>query len=462
MKSILFIDPPAFCTTVLAMVDPSLRHRPVAVALPGADRAVLLALSAEARRAGLERGTPVARARRICPDLVVCPPDPRHWARAHRVVHETLARVAPVIEPRGWGHAYLDITGTERLFGPAIDVARRLERELRDRLALPIAVGIAINKLVSEAAATVVKRESGADIWPVAAGYEAAFLAPEQVALLPDLPDRVRERLDDYHLARIGEVAALGEQSLQVAFGRTGRALHRHAHGIDFRPVLPPEVRAECRVEHQLATDTNDRHELRRLLRAMSERLGRRLRDRGHAAGRLLLTLRHADDTTGRKAVRLGACTLDVELWRAGCRALEVLLRRRVAVRSLALVADDLRHGHGQFELWDDPVALSQPEAAALQQAADEVRRVLRAGPGQSSSTARRSSIVASPSQEPTSRTSRWMPAGRTPPRPRPLAAPDRPPDAAAPARNAAGSRRRTSSPTPPVPRAAGFASRCR
>jgi DNA polymerase-4 len=381
MKSILFIDPPAFCTTVLAMVDPALRRRPVAVAPPGADRAVLLALSPEARRAGLERGTPVRLAMRICPDLIICPPDPHHWARAHKAMHRILSQVAPVIEPRGWGHSYLDISGTAKLFGPPVDVARRLERELLSKLNLPVAVGIAINKLVSETAATVVKREAGAEIWPVAAGCEEEFLAPEHVTLLPEIPDRMRARLSDYHLELIGEVASLGAQPLQVAFGRTGRSLHRHAQGIDLRPVLPPAVKAECKVEHVLATDTNDKHELRRLLQAMSERLGRRLRQRGYAAGRLLLTIRHADDSISRRKVPLAACTLDVELWRSACRALDKLLVKRIAVRSIAIVADDLQHGHGQFELWDDPVALSQPEAAALQKAVDGVRRVLRRDP---------------------------------------------------------------------------------
>ncbi len=377
MKSILFIDPPAFCTTLAGLADPSLRQRPVAIAPLGADRALLIALSPEARLAGLERGTAVSLARRICPDLIVLPPEPRLWARAHRALHEILAQVAPVIEPKTWGHAYLDVTGTERLFGSPIDIAHRLEREIQQRLGLPIAVGIATNKLVSESAATVGKREAGAEIWPVAAGHEARFLAPEPVTLLPDAIDRVRERLHDYHLEQIGEVAALGAQSLTIAFGRVGRILHQHAEGIDYRPVLPPAVKAECRVSHVLATDTNDRETLNRLLRAMTERLGQRLRSRKLAAGRLVLHLRHADDATAQRSIRLARCTLDRDLWQAACRALDQALTRRIAVRSIELVADELHDGHGQIELWDDPIALSAPEAAALQHAVDGVRAVL-------------------------------------------------------------------------------------
>jgi DNA polymerase-4 len=378
VKSVLFVDPLAFCTTIESLVDPSLRRRPVAIAPLGADRAVLLALSAEARAAGLARDMPVALARRICPDLVIRPPDPRRWARAHRALHAILARVAPIIEPRSWGHSYLDITGTERLFGSAVDVARRIEREAEAQLHLPIAVGAAINKLVSESAATVVKREAGAEVWSVAAGHEAAFLAPEPVTLLPDVPDRVRERLHDYHLERIGEVAALGESPLRVAFGRTGRTLYQHAHGVDLRPVLSPEVKAACRVAHDLATDTNDRGALHATLRPMAERLGRRLRERGYVAGRLVVALRHADDTTASRAVRLPPHVLDADLWRAACRALDTARTKRVAVWALALIADELHDGHGQLELWADPVAEVAPKAAALQRAMDAVRVVSR------------------------------------------------------------------------------------
>ena len=172
-------------------------------------------------------------------------------------------------------------------------------------------------------------------------------------------------------------MATLGEQPLRIVFGAAGRILHTHALGIDLRPVIPPAVRAECRVTHLLATDTNDRTLLYAMLRPLTERLGRRLRARGFTAGRLLVTVRHADDATAERTIRLPPWALDADLWRAACRALDVVLVRRVAVRSITLVADALRDTHAQLELWPDPVAQARPEAAALQQALDGVRGVL-------------------------------------------------------------------------------------
>src|SRR5688572_32694110 len=152
MRSVLFVDPPAFCTSLEGMVAPALRTRPLAVAPPGADRATILALSAEARQAGLKRGMPVRTAQRLCPDLIVLPPNPRLYARASRALHEILRIYAPTIEPRGYGHAYLDLTGTGRLFGPPQDVSARIRQEASKRLGLSVSVGISTNKLVSQAA----------------------------------------------------------------------------------------------------------------------------------------------------------------------------------------------------------------------------------------------------------------------------------------------------------------------
>jgi DNA polymerase-4 len=301
---------------------------------------------------------PVRKAQRLCPDLIVLPPNPQLYARASGALHEILRVFAPTIEPRGYGHAFLDLTGTDRLFGPPQDVAARIRREVSDRLRLPLSVGIATNKLVSQAAIKAGRRGSGeAGSQPllyVPSGYECGFLAPHPLEVLPELDPRMRARLEDYQLDFIGEVAAISESALCAVFGGEGRILRARAQGIDPRPVLSPERQSEFHVVHTLATDTNDLGVLYPMLRLMSERLGRRLRQRELTAGRLLLKATYADYTTIARAVPLRAAILDAELWDAARRAFALANTKRLAVRAVALTLDRLMASEGQLELWDE------------------------------------------------------------------------------------------------------------
>jgi len=398
MRSVLFVDPPAFCTTLEGLVAPELRTRPLAVAPPGADHAAIMALSAEARLAGLERGMPVRKAQRLCPDLIILPPNPKLYARASRALHEILRIFAPAIEPRGYGHAFLDLTGTGRLFGPPQDVAARIRREASERLGLPLSVGIATNKLVSQAAIRADRRtggQQGEELLYVPVGNERSFLAPHPLDVLPELDAGMRARLEDYQLDLIGEVAALSESALCAVFGRGGRMLRARAQGIDPRPVLPPERQAEFQVVHSLATDTNDLGVLHLILRGMSDRLGRRVRARGLAAGRLRLEATYADYTAAARAVSLSAAVLDAELWDAARRAFSLANTKRLAVRSVSLTLDRLMETEGQLELWAGGQSLPREERGAdrrsdgpiaLQHAMDGIRArygagALRGGP---------------------------------------------------------------------------------
>ena len=396
MRSVLFVDPPAFCTTLEGLLAPELRTRPLAVAPPGADHAAIMALSAEARLAGLERGMPVRKAQRLCPDLIILPPNPKLYARASRALHEILRIFAPAIEPRGYGHAFLDLTGTGRLFGPPQDVAARIRREASERLGLPLSVGIATNKLVSQAAIRADRLVlSGDELLYVPVGNERSFLAPHPLDVLPELDAGMRARLEDYQLDLIGEVAALSESALCAVFGRSGRMLRARAQGIDPRPVLPPERQAEFQVVHSLATDTNDLGVLHLILRGMSDRLGRRVRARGLAAGRLRLEATYADYTAAARAVSLSAAVLDAELWDAARRAFSLANTKRLAVRSVSLTLDRLMETEAQLELWADktgsgeagkPQHTDEESSAALQHALDHIRtsygsRAVHGGP---------------------------------------------------------------------------------
>jgi DNA polymerase IV len=403
MRSVLFVDPPAFCTSLEGLVAPALRTRPLAVVPPGADRATILALSAEARLAGVEQGMPVRTAQRLCPDLIVLPPNPRLYARASRALHEILRIYAPAIEPRGYGHAFLDLTGTGRLFGPPQDVAERIRKETSERLGLSVSVGVASNKLVSQAAIRADRRTGGQidseSLLYVPAGDERGFLAPQPLVVMPELDSGIRTRLEDYQLDLIGEIAAIPEGALCAVFGRQGRTLLARAQGIDPRPVLPPERQAEFHVAHTLTTDTNDIGILFHLLRLMSERLGRRLRRRGLTAGRLRIETTYADYTAGVRAVPLSAAVLDAELWDAARRAFVLANTKRLAVRTVALTLDRLMEEAAQLELWaggqadrrsdgqaDGNMNDESARPTAIQHALDHIRTrygagALRSGP---------------------------------------------------------------------------------
>jgi DNA polymerase-4 len=381
MRSVLYVDPPAFCTTLEELVVPSLRMRPLAIAPPAADRATILALSAEARIAGLQPGMPIRKAQRLCPDLIVLPPNPQLYARASRALHQILKVFAPTIEPRGYGHAFLDLTGTGRLFGPPQDVAARIREEARERLRLPLSVGIAINKLVSQAAIKAGRwaagLRGGESLEYVPGGDEREFLAPQPLEVLPELDPDIRTRLDDYQLERIGEVAAIPESALCAVFGRRGRELRATALGIDPRPVLSPEQQSEFRVVHTFSGDSNDFAVLHPMLRLMSERLGTRLRRRALVAGRLSVEATYADYTTVARGVPLKAAVLDSELWQAAKRAFGLANSKRLAIRSIALTLDRLMESEVQLELWEGQTAAGP---GALQHAVDHIHARYGAG----------------------------------------------------------------------------------
>ena len=385
MKAVLFVDPPAFCTTVEGLVAPALRSRPLVVAPPGADRATVLALSLEARKAGISQGMLLPKARKICPDLIILPPNPALYSRASRALHEVFKRYAPVIEPRGYGHAFLDVSGTAGLFGPPIDIAHRIQRETRSEIRLPLTVGVATNKLVSQTAVRAGRRDGGAagrqgnPLLEVGPGDEALFLAPHEVEILPDLPEPMREQLDDYQLDLIGEVAALTEHQACSVFGRAGSQLVRHARGIDPRPVLSPAVKAEFRLSHTLSSDSNDLGLLHQLLRRMTERLGRRLRARHLAARRIMIELGYTDYKLVRRGVGLERALLDVELWDGARRAFTLANTRPVALRTVSLTADRIVEEEGQLDLfWSDALAkvkvpVRQTVQGGLQAAIDRI-----------------------------------------------------------------------------------------
>jgi DNA polymerase-4 len=327
---VVHLDVADFAVAVERVVDPGLRGWPVIVA-PNAPRALVSALSIEARREGIHRGMEVREALRRCRSVRVIRPNEPLYARAFRAVGEVADRFSPVQEPRSAGRIYLDITGTDRLFGSPLDLAARLRKELTQRLRLDAAVGVAVNKLVSRVAADLAEP---AGLLDVRAGDEAPFLAPLRVSRLPGVGNAVRRELDALNIRRVRQLAIMEPAHLDLAFGRLGAVLQQRARGIDPRPVRRSAEKPEIVREKTLDDDSNNPVVLRAAFRGLVEEAGRELRSRDLTAVRLVLELRYTDSKAARRTASTD-CPLDqaAELWREGDALLQKVLSRRVRVR---------------------------------------------------------------------------------------------------------------------------------
>jgi DNA polymerase-4 len=283
---------------------------------------------------------PLAHAVRLVRDAAILPPNEPLYRRVARALCDLLDGFSPLVEPAACGRVFLDLSGTHRLFGPAQDLAARIERDVRARLRLPSTVALASNKLVSRVAARLLPPASLCDVFP---GSEQTFLAPLPAGWLPDLEPPTRRALADLNLARVGEVGGLTLPQLALACGPAAPRLYRQARGVDESPVRPPQRLPVVVVDDTLAEDSNDEALVAAALRALAERTGRILRRRGRAAAELRLRLRYSDGVETARTRRLQRPLYDdLSIWEEVCRLLDQTWKRRLRLRYLELSAGDL------------------------------------------------------------------------------------------------------------------------
>jgi len=342
----------AFFVSVEQAMNPSLKGRPVIVGGDPKGRGVVAAASYEARAFGVRSAMPLARAKRLCPDAVFLRGDSRKYAMASREVFEILRHYSPLVEPVSIDEAYVDLSGFDRLYGPAIDASQRIQREIYERLSLVASVGISTNKLVSKIASRYGKPGGLVEVLP---GYEARFLAPLPVDRLPGVGGKTIEKLMAFNIKTIGALAQIDVSILEKTFGKMGRLLHHRAMGIDKTPIFPEESppRSIGR-EVTLEKDTLDRDYLDAVLYSLAEKVGRSLRAEGMTARTVTLKLRYSDFTTLSRSATLSEPTvLDREIFSVALSLLDRALTRRVRVRLIGVSVSNLQMGLWQLPLID-------------------------------------------------------------------------------------------------------------
>jgi DNA polymerase-4 len=378
-RAIIHLNVADFAVAVERLVDRRLRQRPVIVAPGGSARAVVYDMSDEAYQAGVRKGMPLQRARRRCAEARVLPLHHSRYEQAMRVLVRQARPYSPLIEPGVMdGHLFVDVTGTQRLFGPPVDVAWRLGRRIRAELGIDPIWSVAPNKLVAKVATRLVKP---AGEYIIGAGEEATVLAPLPLEVLPGLESPDLRRLREFSLSRIGDVAALSRQQLEVICGTRAEYLFEAARGIDPSPVLPvncgpPAVAAE----HELAEDTNDRVVVEAVAYRLVEQVAAELRRRRRAAGCLRVVLDFSDGIRCARRTRVApASANDGLLFEAARQALTKACLRRVRVRHLRLLCEQVVFPSPQLPLFSAERRASA-RRARLAATVDAIRT--RFGPG--------------------------------------------------------------------------------
>ncbi len=376
-RHIACLQIPAFRIVLARAIDTSLRNRPVAVAPTHTPRALIREISIEALLEGLQPGIPVDLGRLICPALRVIPPDSSLTQTAHRELQRQVSPFAPTWESIRPGSLFLDLTGTTRLFGPPIDTATRISRELAHQQGWPSTIGLAGNKLVSQLAVTTLTKPP--QLLSIHAGSEQPFLAPLPTLLLPGLhrvqTSRVLQRLEDLNLRTLGAIASVSLAHLQAVLGTPASLLHDWALGIDPSPVHPPVTQPVIeRSLHLDPDDVDDRLLLGRLYRLL-EQLCATLRQQQRICRYVSLTVRHSDHVEQTAEETLPHSTYwEADLQPVLTRLFYRCFCRRVRLTRLILQVSRLETPASQLLLFDESTSSLPPRAHRLSLALDNIR----------------------------------------------------------------------------------------
>jgi len=368
-SSILHVDMDAFFVSVELLDRPELRGKPVVVGGQPDQRGIVSAASYEARKYGIQSATPLRTAARLCPHAVFLEPRHHLYSEWSDRVAAILGKYSPIVEMASVDEAYLDLAGTEKLFGPQFAAAHALLREITKTTGLPCSAGLARTRLVAKVASDQAKPRGL--LW-VPAGSEEAFLAPLDVRRIPGIGKVTEAALKAQGIETVAQLAAATQENLEQNFGRWGTALHRKARGGDTYEFFVDAEPKSISHNHTFSFDTTDRAALDATLSLLSQKAMKRLRDASLSALTVTLTIRYAGFETITRAHTLREPThLDPIVFDCVRQLFDRNWDRSRKVRLLGVALSSFTHGGEQLDLLD---AARLEKMEKLAQATDKLR----------------------------------------------------------------------------------------
>jgi DNA polymerase IV len=369
----LHADLDSFYASVEQRDDPGLRGRPVIVG-----GGVVLAASYEAKAYGVRTAMGGAQARRLCPQAVLVPPRMSAYSRASEAVFEVFRDTSPLVEAISIDEAFLDVCGLRRVSGTPVQIAARLREEVRDRVGLPITVGVARTKFLAKVASQEAKPDG---LLLVPPDRELAFLHPLPVRRLWGVGAVTADKLRAHGIETVADVAELSESMLaSMVGGAMGRQLCALSHNIDRRRVTTGVRRRSVGAQRALGRAGNSMSaaEVDAVVIGLIDRIASRMRAAGRTGRTVTLRLRFNDFGRATRSHTLPWATCSTQALLGAAQQLVAAAAPLIADRGLTLVGFAVtgisgidRDGAEQLML---PFA-GRAEPAEVDAAVDSVRR---------------------------------------------------------------------------------------
>jgi DNA polymerase IV len=367
--TILHADLDSFYASVEQRDDPLLRGRPVIVG-----GGVVLAASYEAKAYGVRTAMGGGQARRLCPHAVVVPPRMSVYSAASDAVFDVFRDTTPLVEPVSVDEAFLDVGGLLRYRTP-VEIAAKLRVDVRERVGLPITVGIARTKFLAKVASQVAKPDG---LLLVPPDRELQFLRPLPVRRLWGVGTVTADRLRTHGIETVADVAELGESMLaSLVGGAMGHRLYALSHNRDSRRVQTTVRRRSVGAQHALGRAGHasaDRQTIDATTVTLIDRIARRMRAAGKTGRTVVLRMRFDDFGRATRSRTLPEATSSTEPLLAAARGLVSVAASLIAQRGLTMIGfsvANIDRSPPQLELPFGPSA----DPLALDAAVDRVRR---------------------------------------------------------------------------------------
>lgn len=357
MKRLIFlVDMNAFFISCEMARNPELKGKPAAVAGDPKQRSgIILAANYEARKYKIKTTMVLHEAKKLCPDLILVPPDHELYEKNSKLVMEILSRYTPVVQQNSIDEAWMDLTGCEKLFGSPLEIAESIMESISKELDLWCSIGISENKFLAKMGSELKKPQGITELFVKDIKEK---LWPLTIREMYGIGKQTEKKLMDYAIYNIGDIACCNIEFLKSNFGKYGEELYRLANGIDNSKVVPNPMYDSKSISRSttLPFDTNDIEYIKYILRSLSEEVGYEARKYGYKGKTIAISIKYDDFTTVTRQKTVASTYLTKDIYITALKLYEENKGKNKLIRLLGVglsnFSDD---GSEQISMFDLP-----------------------------------------------------------------------------------------------------------